>query len=105
MCARVVVNMQLVVVFEAAEVGEAGGVVKQNTQREPSGARIACEVGVAVEIAELPSEVLPDGLSRSRVPRRTRRMTTVAKADLVRDAAVITESGVSGRPFSVSRRP
>ena len=32
-------------------------------------------------------------------------MTTVAKADLFSDAAVITESGVSGSPFSVSRRP
>jgi hypothetical protein len=37
-------------------------VVKQNTQREPRGARVACEVGVAADIAERLSEVLLDRL-------------------------------------------
>ena len=62
MRAGVVVNMQLVVVFEAAEVGEAGGVVEQNTQCELRSARVACKVGVMVEVAKRLSEVLLDGL-------------------------------------------
>ena len=62
MRARIVMNVQLVIVFEAAEVGEAGGVVEQNAQSEPCGARVAFEVGVAVEVAERFSEVLLDRL-------------------------------------------